>query len=551
MSAHRLSSLAWVVLAGALACSSCTAVLRRDHDQCHTSDDCQSLALGAVCTQSGICERLVAPPPVLGEPQACGRDADCAADPWSVCRSGACLPLAGNGCIGWDAQHASSTRDRLPLAVLVPAAELSRDAPGAHLRAAWFAIGELRDGFEASGGTFPEIIAVACDEDNPAAYAPLTDAGVRLLLGPMSSEAVENARSAVAGRAVLFSPYADAPTLESPSIAPSSSIVSCKPNRSGAKASLLSAAAFIQQQLYNRMLIAGDSHAVLALSETEKALGIADLFGAAELDAASLKAVPYVDDPPGQGLVSELGREGLTPSLLVAASTEESWSEIIDAVDASARPPAYPFYLLADKQAAIAALVAETNASDHPVDPRTFGLDFALSAKNLSVHQAFVTAFEPDVVEPGLDYVRDCAYLAAYAAEAGLLRYSLTTEELGPAAILGGLRAFDGGGGELSVGADAAIVKVLQALQGSSDFDGSVKLIGGSGDFDLQGVPSIDAIAHAPATQYVRPSPRDRALYCTDATLGFYDGRVLFPSSGAAPSADAAHTFSCLGDARP
>ena len=552
----KTSARYWALLLGALSCVGCSLALRREHDQCHTSQDCQSLAVGAVCSQSGICEQLVAPPQASGEAQACSRDADCTNDAWSVCRHGTCKALATNGCITLSASGRHGTRDRLPLAVLVPAAELTGGNMGAELLAASFAIDELRRGFDQHGEPFPEVVAVACDENDTAAYAHLVDAGVRVLVGPMRAGALESARMAVNGQAVLFSPYAEGPELEMPARSPTSSVVSCKPNRSGAKASLLAAVSFVQAELHRRALIAEDGEAVLALSETERQLGLADLFGKADLASASLRKVTYTNVPPGGGLVSELKREAVPPpSLVVAASAAEDWSELIAAVDDSARfaQRPYPFYLLADKQASVGQLLGQVNGSDHPLTARTVGLDYTLSADNTAIHRDFEQAFTQGTglpFEPGLDYVRDCSYLATYAAVAGQLRYALAPADLGSEAVLDGLRAFTGGGRRLPTG-DGGINRVLQELQDKRGFDAAVQLIGGSGDLDLLGVLSVEEVASLPAGQYVHPAPRDQQLYCADATATFPATKLVFPSSGAAPGAEAAGTFSCLDDARP
>ena len=540
-------------------CAGCTLALRREHDQCHTSEDCQSLSVGAVCSESGVCEQLATRAPASSDAEAaCERDADCG-DAWSVCRGTKCKALATAGCIPVSPDDPSRTRDRLALALLVPGSELSGDPSGAHLLAAATAVGELRAGLEQQDDSFPELIAVACDESDSAGYAHLLSAGVRVVLGPMRAESVESARSIIDGQAVLFSPYADAPELETPPPSPTTSIVSCKPNRRGSAAAVVSAARVVQAELQRRRLIAKGAASELALSTAEDQLGISTLFGETELDAANVRALSYVDDPPGQGLVTELQRQSLSPSLFVAASDTEDWSELIAAIDDSATFSAspYPFYLLSDKQASVAQLVHDVDGSDHPVHRRAVGLDYDLSSANAQVHEIVQSAFEQGTgraFEPGLDYVHDCAYLATYAAIAAEQRYSLTTAQLSPEAVLVGLRSFSNGNRRLATTADliqTVFSRLLNRCAGGADceepFDGLVELVGGSGDLDLQGVRSVQEIARAPAGQYVQPSPRALRLYCTDPELGFSDTGLVFATSGADPDSGVAEALSCVG----
>lgn len=528
---------------GALCCISCTVVFRREHDQCQTSADCQSLTAGSVCTESGICEQLVDTASLPGEPQACQRDADCTDDAWAICRDGTCRALDTDGCVALSPGSGRGTRDRLPLAVLVPAVELTSGRRGPNLEAASIAVAALSDAFI---DPLPAIVAVACDENDAAARAHLLGSEVRVVIGPMQADAIDAVRVAIDGRAVLFSPYADAPELETAGASATTSIVSCKPNRNGSKASLLSAANAVQAELRRRKLIAAGSRGVLALSDVDAGFE----FSNAELSAASLDRTSYSSDPTGQGLVSALKGQGSLPGLLVAASAVDDWSLNIEAVDDAAkfggRP--YPFYLLADKQATIFRLVRQVNASDHPVYLRAVGLEYSLSKDNLAVHGEFQRAFMQNAglgFEPGLDYVRDCVYLAAYAAIAGQFRFSLTSGQLSPTSILVGLRAFSEGGRQLTT-KSSDIGWVLNELRIDRGDDASVSLVGGSGNLDLFGLLSVQEIAAAPAAQYVRPRSRAQRLYCIDPIAGFVDTQVEFPSSGATPGAELSDALGCL-----
>ncbi len=545
MSAFGALRLHSALLLGALSATSCTLALQREHDQCHTSADCQSRALGAVCTENGVCERLLETQRQPKQTQSCELDADCTDDDWSVCHDGTCQSLAIGSCIRLGEGGRNGTRERLPLAVLVPSAELSQPSDAPNLLAASFAIAELQQALVDPPASsrcdpfpqcdpLPQIVAVACDEDDSAGYAALTDAGVHLLIGPMRAGAVDNARAAADGHAVLFSPYADAPNLYTPRSSPTSSIVSCKPNRSDSKASLLSATRFMHDRLVAQSLMAKDGKPLLALSETERDLGYD------QLEDGSLEAVVYAD-PPVAGLVSQIQAADAAPGFLVAGSAVEDWSEVIGSLEQSAAfaKRQYPLsYLLADKQASVLGYFGQAISSDDPPEQRTFGLDSVVSDENRAIHQSFGDAFWTTTgrpLEPGLDYVRDCVYLATYAAVAGQLRLSLAAGQLSPVAVLVGLRALTGKGRPLRVGPED-IKTVLSELQKNHDFDASVTLIGGSGDLDLLGVLSVAEIEAAPTAQYVRPSARDQQLYCVDSTLAFYDMDVVFPVSGDAPS---------------
>ncbi len=182
---------------------------------------------------------------------------------------------------------------------------------------------------------------------------------------------------------------------------------------------------------------------------------------------------------------------------------------------------------MSDKQATVLDPVAHDLGPAPRQYERVLGLDYPL---NQAVHQQFVSDFRSiglpaggdgmagadSTVSPGLDRVHDCTYLAAYAAIAAQIRFSLSPRELSAAAVLVGLRALSGGGVPLSVGSTdiSAVYENLAATRGA---DASVNLSGGYGALDLLGLSSVDQLIQSATGIYVRPRAHSLELYCIDA----------------------------------
>ena len=513
--------LAQLAIAAGLLLASCTVALRREHDQCQTSADCQALSVGAICTSAGICEPLGQFAPNRAALR-CQTDADCDGA-LSVCRQHSCRELEQAECRVIAGDGAPAGRERLPIGVLVPPQELADRSSYEISQAVTAAINDVN---ATSTAPLPWVLAVACAEDNPAGLTHLLDqVQVSAVVGTTRSDSTAVAMSAIANKALLFAPFADAPLLD---IAhPAASLVSCRPNRNDYKASLLSAIDYVRA----RQSADQGAGALLALSNVEGELGFDELYG------ALVHVVAYDIDPRGSGLADALAREGLEPDWVVAPSGEADWSINIGKVDSylRKRPPSY---LLSDKQQAIVTAAVNDAGSKQPLYQRVLVLDDHLSPENLAVHGAYASTLKSGLTAPtpGEDYVRDCAYLSLYAADAAIFRFGLQASDLRPAHLLVGLRALVEGE-PLAVGQSAT---VLEALSRSRGADRSMRLIGGSGDLDLSGMPSdgtsgalpsVETIAGAAPALYVRPSPRVQELSCIDPKSRQFCGTgITFPA---------------------
>ena len=530
----RLAAFAALV---ALALTSCTLALSRTHDQCSTSRDCQAVELGAVCTDQGVCKSVMSTASTApAHAQPCQHDADCT-DPSALCRQGGCKSLIADGCVGLGVADATDERERLPVAVLTAHEDLLATPLGPVPAAVLLAVTEI-NAQRSAGALLPRVIAVACDETNTDALHDLIASGVRVVVGPTRSDLLAPTSDAALNEAVLFAPFADAPLFEIMQ-APTrtSSIVSCKPNRRESEASLLSAVDFMRAYIARAQAPAAGDSAVVALTQTENQLGFADLFRPSELTPHGAQALTF--DPKKDDLGTALAALPAVPGLVVGASTEADWSQNVLSVERSLSDH-LPYYLLSDKQSDVLNLLLHDGQRVSPQDQRTFGLDNHLEAANLSAREQFVSAFVAATGgDPprGTEYAYDCTYLGIYAAYAGLLRYSLSPDQLSPGAVLMGLSGFNEHGMPLSVGA-ADVALALATLQRPVSSQRAIRLLGSSGNVgDLQSLPGAFGVVSDTSTVYVQPTPRAKELYCIDRKNSqFCDTGLIFPVSGAQPA---------------
>lgn len=518
-----------LALFGALLAPGCTLTLHRDHDQCRSSTDCAHLAPSAVCTQSGVCELLQVE--VSATDASCQLDSDCR-DGWSICREGTCRALAQHaGCVPVSSDANGDPRERLPVGLLLPATERGGVSHGDTLGAMQTAIDELNR-HQWQNTQLPRIVAVACDEDDSDALTALAKQRVRLFIGPTGAGEIEKARQVLGEQAVLFAPFADAPSLnQGPAAAGLASLVSCKPNYTDNRASLLSAISYVQSQLLAKHLIDDDTTA-LAVSDRERALGFGD-FGPAELAPSGTVRVDYMPEVQGRDLTSALDKQSLVPSLLASASSESIWAENIATLDRGATAGHYPYYLLNGQDASVLAFAI----NDVLLTPREYDRVLSLRdqqstlSRSPSAHfkAAFRAEFDRDPA-PGLDFAYDCTFLAVYAALAAELRFSILPSALTPAAALVGLRALSGGTATFAI---TEIDKVELNLELTHGADSTLSLFGSSGDLALLGSLAAEQIILHSAGIYVRPAARNKELTCIDARRERYCGTgALFTPSG-------------------
>jgi hypothetical protein len=529
-----------LAMLGSLTLTSCTLLLQRERDQCHSSEDCQALATGAVCTSEGICVTTDASLPS----PSCTTSSDCA--PGSVCGAPGCQRLDELGCTSLG--PAADPNGALLLGVLTTDPTDPGQGDG-WLAAFRTSIGEL----EAAVGNdpdFPKLAVFACDENDSAAIARLTEARVSIVLGPTHTASLQPALTALAGGAVVFAPSAEAPVIEDWQQAGlSSSLVSCKPNRADSETAWLSGRAFVKQQLVAHGLAPADGATVVAISDDEANLGYDAESSGAEPDDGSLTSVEYDSTGRGSGLEEALAEAMLAPTLLVAPSAEEEWNVNIGAVDGASAPTghALPYYLLSDEQAAVLTLLTQNDKTKPPEFMRVSGLAYHLSDANSAANAEFAADFLADTggaPNPGLEYMHDCTFTAIYAALAGMLRYSLAPAEVTPAAVLVGLRALSGGDTSLAVGGSQAS-NVLATLGSARGKDASLSLVGASGDLGMA-LPTVDEIIQDPVGVYARPAAADEELYCIDASQHLFCRTGLIFSNSGSPPDTSTQTCSCF-----
>jgi hypothetical protein len=526
--ARRVRLLRAFVTVSALATANCTLALRRQHDQCSTSADCQTLAAGAVCTDEGVCARVLDTAPKPSPPaRACKRDGEC--DGASLCDGGTCVSLADSSNVlsvddPWD------DRDRLAIGVLTelqdpPLPMVSAVAAAVtEINAATVRLPEVLDAGMLLARP-PRLIAVACDEANPAAIVNLVNNGARILIGPSQAGSLLRAINAVNDNAVLFAPYNDAPD----SAHLTSPLVSCGPSRSDSVRALLSAIGFIQSQA------ALTTATVLPLTADEEALDFGHLFTPQQLGTLAT-VLDYDPTERGMDLLSALQGRSLSPSLIVAPSADSDWLANISTVDVARAAGNLPYFLLADsRSAAFAGNELRTMSKQYA---RVVALGYQLSDEAQKAHDDVARDFHEETggeLGPGQDYAHDCTYLAAYAAIAAQLRFSLRPKDLTPGAIIRGLGALTGRGAVLSV-SKADVTSVISVLNARLGADDSVDLVGSSGDLDLPTASLSDADTLATRSVYVHPNAGPEELYCIDTATGeFCDTGVTFPATGGDP----------------
>lgn len=417
---------------------------------------------------------------------------------------------------------------RLPLGVLVPNSGLAQGA----LAATGVAIDAIN---AARPNWYPELVAVACPEQDGAAIVHLMDAGVRIFIGPLSATEVDAVRGAVAERGVLFSPLADAPSLTRPTGGASATVVSCKASRGTSSTPLLAAARYFLGNLKETGRVDDDASAVIALSEQETDLGYTEVFNASEVAVVPASVLEYGAD--GADLNAALDRAGFSAGLLIAPSGEAAWGRHSGKLDElrEAREQPLPFYLLRDKQAEAMDLIPRNRSRSE----RVLGLQEVRTARHRSIEEEFARSFVAatgSAAAPELAYIYDCVHVAAYAAAAGLQRFGQPVHSFTISALLGGLAALQGGEA-LAVGALEASTAFL-LLGEARGYDDAIDLVGATGDLDLQ-LPPVSELIREPNGNYLSPIAADEEFYCANPDEGgFCDTGVIVRKSGGAPSGD-------------
>jgi hypothetical protein len=516
----------------------CSLALDREHDQCRTSSDCQHLAPGAVCTTRGICERVTgfdSP----GSAPFCLRDADCG--DLSLCRDATCHVLERSGCTVVADPAPDELAERLPIAVLLPASENESRRISNAVRTVVDGWNEVRN----LDPELPEVLALVCQANDAPALQSAIDAGVTLVVAATRVDELQTVLDTVDGRAAVFTPFAEAPALRDLVPEAATSVVSCKPNRASSITSLISAISQVRWALDHIWSLdpAGfdpDRPTVVALSKHEDRYGYTELVRDAAADDPSIVPVVYDSELEGEGLVAALTRLSLQPALLVGISGEVDWSSNLSAVENSelggAEPP--PFYLLTDRQAdvlSVATFGRRPTDLDAPVTAQPTGrllherivfVDYQLEQRNEDVRQRFadeLRAATDNASNADLDLVHDCLYLAGYAALAAQQRYSIPANQLRPGSVLVGLRALVGGQ-SLPIGPDR-LPEGRDILARTRSDDGSLDLIGASGNLNPTNLPHTAKAASSLRGFYVAPSATALQFYCIDGT-----GRLFAPT---------------------
>ncbi len=544
---------------GIAAALGCTAVLSRQEGQCQTHGDCQVLDPRYVCGEGGVCVVLSpfpasSPPPMGAE---CRGDMDCEATA-AVCRDGFCRPVVDpNGrCVLLDATRDALTAgaDVMLIGLLSSREELGLDESTASERALQpihgvglavsTALAELnRARADGQLSALPPLVAVACDERDGGALEYLLDTlRVRTILGPSNSDRVELALVRSSDKVLLIPPFADGPNLDpSPSDTPGF-LLSCRPNRRGVLPYFLDAVAEARTLFATRSAPDAAASPALVVSSDVATASFADGVDDGALAAMGVRRLRY-NDLTGRDLTTVLAEADPPVDLVIAASIEDDWPSIIARHDASyfARQGTYPYYLLADKRPNVyARMLTETSTDSRfaPQHERVLGLDYQRGAQSALAQTEFTNAFLAQTgrsPEPAAEYAYDCTYVAVYAALAAALRLRQSVLDLTPEGIVIGLRALQGGGPALLVGARDA-TEVLSALVASEGMDGAVDLIGASGELDFQ-IPADD-VPGVPIEdrRYFHVSAPNGQLYCVDANSKLLcDTGIVFPTAGGPP----------------
>jgi hypothetical protein len=533
---------------------SCTLALERQSGQCRTHADCQALSPRYVCASSQVCVELTSDTPALdsGGSRECRDHVDCArTDGVSFCREGRCQPLNNPeaGCIspGWGTTAPLDGAEVLGIGMLISNEELRSESLLPRVTGAVAtAISDFnRVRTDARGVGLPALVGVACDESNPAALDYLVDTlQVRIVMGPTDPGLVEQILTRKRDGVLLMPPFADGPDLlpevnDGPGV-----VVSCRPNRSGVQSYLLNAVAEARRWIESLGAPGlGTTTPALAVSGDAATTSFANRFDDGTLAAAGIRRVLYAAQPGGLGMVNALRDAEPRVNMVVAASSEDEWQDNIAAYDSVSfeQQGNYPYYLLADKRPEVyrSVLSDQLTADGFPRQYlRILGLDYQRGEQSLLARDEFasdhylVTQSQP---EPGLEYTYDCTYVAVYAAIAASLRLELALDDLPPEALMLGLGALQGGGPALPVGA-LSIPEVVEVLTANEGLDGSIDLIGTSGDLDFA-MDSVVSAAPSLARRYVSVGPPSGEFYCIDAvSKTFCDTGVVFPASGGPPS---------------
>lgn len=498
--AAALRSRALAVAAAGLVLLGCSAILEREHDQCRTSQDCQHLAAGAVCTSSGVCEE-VSLPGSTGRTgvRVCERDTDC--DGSDLCLGDACRDLAALGC---EVLSSPGTDDRMPFAFFLP------DPPeeARRIRAAFEVIVQDWNDAREVESQPPPILGVACSARDPLQRGAVAAAGFPVVVAATRTAELMLVLESLQGRSLVFAPFAEAPGLPSLVQGEESSVVACRPSRAGDAAATLSAVSHLRSTRASR-----SGPEIVALSDNEVRFG----YETPSLDLSE-SVMTYDPASAGADLVRMLDEASIHPSLLVAVSTEEDWSSIIGAVETGSnfagQPP--PFYFLTGRRGDLLAALHQ-GGRQGPRYERAAMLDYHREARNREIHERFARSFTNATTyaaTPDLDYVQDCFYVAAYAAVAAQIRLSFLPQRLGWRGVLTSLNALVGGE-PIAVGPEhvAEAYSELLANVGSAR---SMDLVGGSGDLEFVELPSPEE-AVSPLGLYVAPKPAAEELLCVDA----------------------------------
>jgi hypothetical protein len=551
---------------------SCTLLLQEPSWQCQTHAHCQALGPSFVCGDRAVCVPLgkdeIEPPRSLGS--ECQRDADCAsAERASVCRDGDCRSIdAGGQCLvlGAEAARADSA-DAMIIGLLSSRQELGIEGSAGSARplqplagvavAVQTAIAELNraraDMLDEGVSLLPPLVAVACDERDTDALEYMLDAlGVRVIVGPTSSERVELALLRVLDRAVLLPPFADGPNLLPSAVDPAGFVLACRPNRLGMVPYFLDAVAEARSLIAASLPLAPPLNPALAISTDLATQSFADRISDEALADAGLRRLRY-GDQTGRDLISVLMEQQPPVDLVIAASMEDDWAANMTGYDAAyfERYGTYPYYVLGDEpsQAYEQAIAVQSSATMPPLQARLLGLGYARGDASRRVFSDFASAYEALAGRrplAGLEYAYDCTYAAVYAVIAAGLRWRKPMLGLAPRALVAGLGALRGGATARLVGG-RDVVDIVRDLIDGSGLDGSIDLIGASGNLhvELAGVEAAPlsmqaapALA-APARHYFSVDPPNGELYCVDATSRVLcaTGSVFSPSGEHPPRA--------------
>jgi hypothetical protein len=542
----------------ALPClPSCTLLLQRDGEQCHSHADCQALGPEYVCASDSVCVPISRQPATLDarDKGECHLDSDCQQDAGPrVCRKARCLALdvPELSCVS---DHWGNTPEDVSNAVLVGIlAPLDELAPNIARRRLTGAVGTAINGLnrvrsdDAISG-LPALLGVACDEARAESVEYMVrDLGVNILIGPGDATRVESLLSQLAERALLWSPFSDISSLTPASDSGPAWLVSCRPSRAGMVGYFMTAVSELRTDIAALGgVAASDISPVLAVSDDPESNSLAARLDPAQLDAAGVRLLRYPKEPRGRGLVSALTALEPSPNLIIAASGEDDWLQNMVAFDAASFTQwgTYPYYLLAEKRTAYLRTLDDQAANDSLLPPaRVFGLDMHLSPASALLAQGFGLDYQGEtglVVEAGLEYAFDCAQLAVYSAIAAASRFSIPIEKLTPETLVAGLGALAEGTSKLAA-ADVDAKAIVASLVTNSGLDAAVDLFGASGDLDFESAAGGDA-----ARRIWVPRSPDGELYCIDAdTRAFCDTGVVFPVEGSEPSRGAPRC-ACLG----